>query len=257
MDLRAYEISGNVLVKIRGRIVLDECDRLKTVIVSLINPSVTQVNVDLSEVEFIDSAGLGALVGIKVSANKHRSRLTLISPSRGVSDILMVSKLDSLFEVITGPDAEQLVSQLNQPMYEKTINGSGAQASGRIPQGPSMQSPGQGVSSFPGPAAPDAQDNAKQHVDQLCKEAVEHMRRGDYESAAVSYEQAIEINPEYLPANNNLAIVFEKRPHWHDKAVEQWRRVLEISTKNSDQKHIDRAQKHLNNLERLGPPSSS
>src|SRR5690606_32215590 len=112
MDLRIFENSGQLLFHISGRIVLDECDRLKSSILQFMNPKVTQLYLDLSKVDFIDSAGLGALVGIKVSANKHRAKLAIISPSRGVSDILTVSKLDSIFEIVTGGDAEQIVARI-------------------------------------------------------------------------------------------------------------------------------------------------
>lgn len=117
MDIKIYEASGKVLVRLKGRIVLDECDRLKSTITTVINPEVTNLNLDLSGVDFIDSAGLGALVGVKVTSNKHRTRLALINPSRGVSDILMVSKLDSIFDILTGSEAEELLRSLAQPQY--------------------------------------------------------------------------------------------------------------------------------------------
>src|SRR5690606_4709866 len=157
-----------------------------------------QLYLDLSKVDFIDSAGLGALVGIKVSANKHRAKLAIISPSRGVSDILTVSKLDSIFEIVTGGDAEQIVARIAKPETEKSI-GAG-QSSPAVPRGPAVPSmPAAG--SRPGASAP--ADGGKDQIDRLCRDAVEHMRRGDYESAASAYLKAIEINPDYLPAHNN------------------------------------------------------
>jgi tetratricopeptide (TPR) repeat protein len=92
----------------------------------------------------------------------------------------------------------------------------------------------------------------KERIDRYCKDAVEHMRRGDYESAVECYVESLKIQPEYLPALNNLAIVYEKKPQWQAEAIEAWQRVLAISSRNNDQKHIDRAQKHLQNLQRLG-----
>jgi anti-sigma B factor antagonist len=247
MELKIYEASGIILVKITGRIVLEECDYFKSSIVPLINSQVNQINLDLSQVDFIDSAGLGVLVGIKVSSNKHRSRLTLISPSRGVSDILMVSKLDAIFEIITGADADQLVSQLENPQFERQSNGVTGPHSGIGPAMPSMPLP------LGGPAPVSPGGGAKDQLDQICKEAVDFMRRGDYEGAVGCYRRVINLSPDYLPAHNNLAIVFEKRPEWHQEAIQQWHRVLEISQGNNDNKHIERAQKHLANLERLGP----
>jgi anti-sigma B factor antagonist len=248
MDIRIFEATGNLLVKIRGRVVLDECDRLKATVYPLINQGITQVNLELSDVDFIDSAGLGALVGVKVWAKKYRCRLALLNPSRGVSDILMVSKLDSIFDIITGQDAEELVRALTNAQFERSPSGVASSpvsgtSHGSIPIMPAQYSPA--------PSRPVATD-PKERIDQLCKDAVEFMRKGDYDSAASCYQEAIELNPEYLPAHNNLAIVYEKRPQWQDKAIAQWQKVLELSSNNNDQKHIDRAQKHLSNLQRLG-----
>lgn len=250
MELRIFEAAGNVLLKIRGRIILDETDRLKSSIMGLISPQTQRINLDLAEVDFIDSAGLGALVGIKVTANKHRARLALLNPSRGVSDILMVSKLDSIFDILTGPEAEQVIAQLAQAANERQPAGAAAAPSSRGPAMPSMPAAQQ---ARPG-AAPGAfdPDSAKERIDRLCRDAVEFMKRGDYESAAEAYAQALQINPDYLPAHNNLAIVYEKRPHWHQKAIEQWKKVLDISSRNNDTKHMERAQKHLQNLQGAG-----
>jgi anti-anti-sigma factor len=242
MDLKFYEAAGNLLVKLKGRIVLDECDRLKSTIVPSIAPGVTQINLDLSEVDFIDSAGLGALVGIKVSANKHRARLALINPSRGVSDILMVSKLDSIFDIITGTDADALLKQVAQPQFARSPSGS---APAMASSGPSMPVMPAVAGSTSGAGA-----TAKDRIDQLCKDAVEFMRRGDYDGAVQSYREAVQLSPDYLPAHNNLAIVYEKKPEWRAEAIAQWKKVLDLSSRNSDQKHIDRARKHLASLER-------
>lgn len=244
MDLATYEANGSVLIRVTGRIVLDECDRLKSTITSAFNSAVSRVHLDLSGVDFVDSAGLGALVGVKISATKHNARLSLLQPSRGVSDILMVSKLDSLFDIVTGAEAEKLIGDLAQPSHAREAAPSNL---GSRPSGPAM--PAMPSGSGPATAQPPA-DSDKERIEQLCRAAMEHMRKADYESAAGAYREALSINPDYLPAHNNLAIVYEKRAEWRDKAIEQWNRVLEISQRNTDQKHIARAEKHLAMLQR-------
>lgn len=247
MNIKIYQSRGNMLVQLAGRFVLDECERIKTSIIPRITREVSQINLDLSQVAFIDSAGLGVLVLLKTTGNKNRSRLALVGPSKGVSDILMVSKLDSIFDIITGSEAQSLISALARPEYQVGDSQPGAESmmsatSTRVPAMPE--------------AAPRAMESSegltpKEQVDQLCKLGMDHMRQGDYEAAAEAYVKAVEIDPEYLTAHNNLAIVYEKKPIWQEKAVKQWERVLEISESRGDQKHIDRAKKHLNNLSRL------
>ncbi len=247
MDIHIYQSRGNMLAQLVGRVVLDECDRIKSAILPRVTREVSQINLDLSGVEFIDSAGLGVLVQLKATASKNRSRLALVAPSKGVNDILMVSKLDSIFDIITGSEATSIIQSLAQPSFMMAA-GSETEVPGQaINRGPVMPTP----SSASASAADSGNLSPKEKVDQLCKVAVDHMRQGDYESAADAYKKALEIDPEYLPAHNNLAIVYEKKPQWQQQAIAAWEKVLAISSSRGDQKHIDRAQKHLQNLQRL------
>jgi tetratricopeptide (TPR) repeat protein len=85
-------------------------------------------------------------------------------------------------------------------------------------------------------------------VEEQCRKAVEFMRQGNYESSIECYKEALNLDPDYLPALNNLAIVYEKQPSWHNLAIENWNRVLELSRQRNDEKHMDRAERHLADL---------
>lgn len=245
MEIAIYKHQDKVLVQLSGRVVLDECDRLKAAVLPRITSETGSLNLDLSKVEFIDSAGLGVLVSMKVSANKTRSKLSLLSPSKPVSDILMVSKLDSIFEIVTGGEAAGTISLIAKP--ENLLSGPSAPAEGSS-QGPAtFQAPPSQVPTMPtGADLP-----PKKQIEQLCKKAVEHMKQRDYESAAECYKSALELDPDYISAHNNLAIVYEKRPQWQELAVKEWEVVLKLSQDRGDQKHIERAQKHLAALQGL------
>ncbi len=253
LDISLYEDGDRLLVRLSGRIVLDECDRLKSTLTSAIGPSIKQIGLDMAAVDFVDSAGLGALVGIKVSASKHKARLALLNPSRGVTDILVVSKLDSLFDLVTGEEARQLVEDLNKDEFFRTADKSSEPAPPRpaTPAIPSVRAEAGGEAQR-GPSLPPAQpagaDAVRAQVEQLCHQAIEHLRRGDYKTAANCYEQAVEIDPAHLAAQNNLAIVYERQPDQAPKAIAQWERVLAMSRESNDQRHIDRALKHLEAL---------
>ncbi|MGF1573912.1 MAG: anti-sigma factor antagonist [Sumerlaeia bacterium] len=243
MDIQVYQQADQLLIRISGRIVLDECDRLKSSIVPRINANSKQVYLDLSGVDFIDSAGLGVLVGMKVSSNKNHARMAVLSPSKEVSDILMVSKLDSIFDILTGQDSNQIVSALSKESNLQAANIPGNQSQSNIP---TFQAP----PSASGPSPTDrGLSDEKSTIDRLCKEAVVYMKQRDYESAAECYRKALQIDPNHLPALNNLGIVYEKNPQWHPKAIIQWERVLELSRQSGDQKHLERAQKHLQELQ--------
>ncbi len=84
-------------IKCQGRIVSDTAGQLKEVVKPLI-PSGGRILIDLTDVEHIDSSGLGALVGLKVSAvNAGYCRLELINLSPRLADLLRLTKLTQLF----------------------------------------------------------------------------------------------------------------------------------------------------------------
>jgi len=284
MELQIYKSNTDLYVELVGRVVLDECDRIKQNILPLIDASISQMHLDLSKVEFIDSAGLGILVGLKMTTNKNKSRLILVAPSRSVHDILSVSKLDAIFDIMTGPEAgngRNRVATLTN-LIRRVGKGDEQAATAGAPRISSIPAPAAaagaaksppgafaigGVSAAPAvpqvvqepqrasmvsPDRDEQQDDAThRQIDQFCRDAVDFMRQGDYDHAAESYIKALGIDPEYLPAHNNLAIVYEKKPTWHQKAIDQWERVLELAKKNGDPKHMERASKHLANLRRL------
>jgi anti-anti-sigma factor len=506
--LETYRNGETIFVRVAGRVVLDECERFKNSCVPLIQSGVKRVAVEMSGVEFIDSAGLGVLVGLKMTANKVKAKMSIISPSQGVADILYVSKLDGIFDVVTGPPADMLREENCQPEYRSSGMAAGVPGpaplaaapppvasmpppmmapppampprpamspgapsaapmggapfgqpltpqapapprSGQTPQPPTMAPrPPQGPPGAPGwnspqqrpapggpgfgpppsqprhggispmgqspsgpspgmispmggggqrqavPSSPrvDANDplfappmgdpgmggslepmdgggletampsdfgfgapsdlpsmspmgfmediplpdnmppmlpegdstldegilgelqgggplplggtqigapagaprggrgfgaempnvngtldevsmtslsfgggfaagiggegsshakTPKEMAEHHCSRAFEFMRQGAYEESIKEYQLALQLNPDYLPAHNNLAIVYEKKPSWHAQAIGQWERVYELSKMKGDQKHIDRAQKHLNNLRKM------
>ncbi len=272
MEISIYRANNNLYVDIMGRIVLDVCEQFKNSALPLIDKGINQVYIDLSGVDFIDSAGLGVLVGLKMTSNKNKARLVLVSPSDGVNDILYVSKLDSIFDIITGSEAEilkrtfarkeYLIKEISEEehlprkMAPSPAGGDEESATPKVAPIPaSSEQPAKVAVEAepivePAPVSvPPAGKSTAEQVDEYCRKAVELMRQGDYEKAIEKYLDALKLDPDYVPAYNNLAIVYEKKPSWRTKAIETWEKVLQLSQAMGDQKHIDRAQKHLSKLE--------
>ncbi len=84
-------------VKCHGRIVSDTAGQLKEVVKPLI-PQGGRILLDLTDVEHMDSSGLGTLVGLKASAiNAGYCRLELVNLSPRIADLLRITKLTQLF----------------------------------------------------------------------------------------------------------------------------------------------------------------
>jgi len=72
--------------------------------------SVTTI-LDMTDVPFIDSAGLGVLTNSFVTHQKHGRRLLFVAVSERVHELFKLTCLDKLFEVF--PDLESARQSLN------------------------------------------------------------------------------------------------------------------------------------------------
>jgi anti-sigma B factor antagonist len=92
------ESTGTVTtILCHGRLVSETSGQLKEVVKPLI-PQGGRIVLDLTDVNYMDSSALGALVGLKVSAIKEGyCRLELLNLSPRVKELLRLSNLTQLF----------------------------------------------------------------------------------------------------------------------------------------------------------------
>jgi anti-anti-sigma factor len=80
-----------------GRVVSETSGQLKEVVKPLI-PAGGRIVLDLTDVAYMDSSGLGTLVGLKVSALREGyCKLELVNLSSRVKELLRLSNLTQLF----------------------------------------------------------------------------------------------------------------------------------------------------------------
>lgn len=94
-------IAGNVaIIKVTGDITLDKGGDvlLKDKVQSILQQCHTQVLVDLSDVLYVDSAGLGQLVQAYATAKNRGGTLKLMNVTKRLRDLLVVTKLLTVFE---------------------------------------------------------------------------------------------------------------------------------------------------------------
>ena len=94
------EVSGDTAtITCHGRIVAGSSNELKELVKPMI-PKVRRIILDLSDVSFIDSSGLGTLVGLKVSAaSAAYCSLEVINFSPLVKELLQTTKLSQFLGV--------------------------------------------------------------------------------------------------------------------------------------------------------------
>jgi anti-anti-sigma factor len=84
------------VVKCHGRLVSENANELKEVVKPLI-PLGGRIIIDLGDVEYVDSSGLGVLVGLKISAVKQGlCILELSNVTPRVLELLHITKLSHL-----------------------------------------------------------------------------------------------------------------------------------------------------------------
>jgi len=107
-----------------GRIALgDGALLLRDTVQDFLRRGNDQIILDLEDVDFIDSAGLGELVRSHMSVRSHGGQLKLVNPSASVQDLLNITKLDRVFD-IPADEATALASfKTVRPRLRKTANG--------------------------------------------------------------------------------------------------------------------------------------
>lgn len=58
------------------------------------------IDMDCSNLDFIDSSGLGALIAIQKLANERGGKLRLLSPKPNVIQVLELTRLHRVFEIV-------------------------------------------------------------------------------------------------------------------------------------------------------------
>ena len=103
--------TGSVtIVDISGRIVLgEESAALRELVCNLLDKGHRQILLNLGDVHYIDSSGLGSLVSAFTSVRKQNGELKLLNLTNKVHDVLQIAKLYTVFD-ITNDETEGVKS---------------------------------------------------------------------------------------------------------------------------------------------------
>jgi anti-sigma B factor antagonist len=100
MNITNKEIGGVSVVAPNGRIVLgEESTALREKVKSLLGAGKKRIVLDMSNVAYIDSAGLGILVAAHISAKNQGAALHLCNLGTKFHDVLQLTRLVTVFSV--------------------------------------------------------------------------------------------------------------------------------------------------------------
>ena len=91
---------GDVMVlDVKGKVTLGEGDEmLKDKVNSLVNQGNKKIVLNLAEVPYIDSAGLGEIVRTYTTVSRQGGNLKLLNLTKRITDLLSITKLLTVFE---------------------------------------------------------------------------------------------------------------------------------------------------------------
>ena len=99
MNISTRKVNGVIVVDIIGRMVLGEGARLREVINTALVDGERKLLLNLTELYYIDSSGLGEIVRAYTCVTKQGGQLQLLKLTNKVRDLLEITKLCTVLEV--------------------------------------------------------------------------------------------------------------------------------------------------------------
>jgi len=99
MQIEERGVGDVVVLDLKGKITLGEGDELlKDKVNSLVNQGHKKIVLNLADVPYIDSAGLGEVVRTYTTVSRQGGSLKLLNLTKRITDLLSITKLLTVFE---------------------------------------------------------------------------------------------------------------------------------------------------------------
>ncbi len=93
-------LADTATLRLHGQVTFSDCHRLSQVANSLMSaPALKHFCIDLEEVPFVDSSGMGMLLVIRTHAERRKLHLTVMHPTSAVERTFKTFQFDRLFEI--------------------------------------------------------------------------------------------------------------------------------------------------------------
>ena len=105
MNLKEKEINGIVALELSGKVMGGpDANLLSEKLHELVDKKKTKVVADLSKVSWMNSSGLGILIGGLTTMRNNNGDLKLINVTERIKSLLIITKLITIFETFESLD---------------------------------------------------------------------------------------------------------------------------------------------------------
>jgi anti-sigma B factor antagonist len=100
LTIASREVDGVTILDLHGRITLGEGSvQLRDAVRGLISKGAKSILLNMGDVNYIDSSGLGELVSAFTTAKNQGADIKLLSLTKKVKDVLQLTKLYTVFDI--------------------------------------------------------------------------------------------------------------------------------------------------------------
>ncbi len=99
MDIEFNELGEHKIISVSGEVDLYNVSELKKALFSITDGSYKSVVVDMKNVNYMDSSGIGALVAGQKKMHAHSGKFALMNIHDDVLNILKLATLDRFFKI--------------------------------------------------------------------------------------------------------------------------------------------------------------
>jgi anti-sigma B factor antagonist len=96
LDLRVQHQDDRAIVHVGGEVDVATCPQLRDLLNEVVDQGVYHLVVDLEKVSFLDSSGIGVLVGVYRRIREHGGSLRLTGPSVAVRRVLELTRVTTV-----------------------------------------------------------------------------------------------------------------------------------------------------------------
>ena len=107
LQIHTREQDGAVVVQLAGELDSHESLKLRPLLLDLVSRKVVRILVNLSQLRFIDSAGIATLIECLQGTRGYGGRLHLCGMNQQILNVFEVARLDTVFQIF-GNEAEAL-----------------------------------------------------------------------------------------------------------------------------------------------------